>query len=213
MRALVALSIALSLSVDAAWAQEKRVSAQESRLLLLAPYLEDLKPNYQHFGWNAQASSETSYAGVARNNDTPSRAQVYLYQTAPRYYWKNGTTLDEAWIRSAFPFFNSRPVKITQPAPSPGRYARTAMFEVEGARCVAFELRYVSNDVGSPTFEERQSATGIYCPPGGTVLDDALIQRVFEGIFLRRDGRIERLLQGVNKPIPPELLRGEQRQG
>jgi hypothetical protein len=40
-----------------------------------------------------------------------------------------------------------------------------------------------------------------------------LIQRVFEGIFVRRDGRIERALRGVDKPIPPQLLRGEQKQG
>jgi len=201
------------LSGMAAHSQGKRVSAQDSQLLLLAPYLEDVTPNYQYFGWNVQGSVETAYVGVARANKTAGRAQVYLNVTAPLYYWRIGTSLDEAWVRKSFAFFKDKTVQITTAAAVPGPFVRTMRFEVEGGKCFAFELRYVTNDVGAQTITDRQSITGIYCPPSEVVLDDALIQRVFEGIFVRRDGRIERALRGVDKPIPPQLLRGGQKQG
>ncbi|MBI3197571.1 MAG: hypothetical protein HYZ40_08675 [Rhodospirillales bacterium] len=213
MHALIAFLAMLILLAATAEAQDKRIAPKDSRILLLEPYLEDLSPTYQDFGWNARASVETAYAGVARGNSIPSRAQVYLRQTAPLMYWRLGTTLDAAWISSSFPFFKSRTVVVTSPAPPQGPFVRIARFEVENAKCMAFELRHVTNDTGAPTPEERQSVTGIYCPPANVVLDDALIQRVFEGIFVRRDGRIERALRGVDKPIPPQLLRGEQQQG
>jgi hypothetical protein len=214
MRVMVAiLAAALALPAAVTQAQEKRVSAQESRILLLLPHLEDIPPVYQYFGWNAQASVETAYGGVARNRSTPSRGQVFLNQTAPLTYWRTGSALDAAWVRSSFAFFKDKAVDITVTAPAPGPFARTATFEVDAAHCMAFELRHISNDVGPPTLDQRQSVSGIYCPPTGTALDGALIQRVYEGIFARRDGRIERVLRGVNKPIPPELLRGGRQQG
>ena len=212
MHAAVALIAVLTFAAIAAQAQEKRVSAQDSQILLRAPYLENIVPIYQRFGWNAQASVETAYAAVARDNAIPSRAQIYLNQTAPLNYWRLGSALDEKWIRDSFPVFKNRTVQLTVPAPATGPFVRVANFEVETAKCIAFELRHVSNDVGTPTLEQRQSVSGIYCPPAGVVRDDALIRRVFEGIFVRRDGRIGRALRGVDKPIPPELLRGEQRQ-
>ena len=213
MRAMVAIFAALALPAAATQAQEKRVSAQESKILLLLPLLENMAPVYQYFGWNARASVETAYGGVATDASPPARGQVYLHQTAPLSYWRTGGALDAAWVRSFFSFFRNLTVNVTAPASSPGPFARTATFEVDAARCMAFELRHVSNDVGTPTLDQRQSVSGIYCPPAGTALDGALIQRLYEGIFARRDGRIERVLRGVNKPIPPELLRGERQQG
>jgi hypothetical protein len=212
MRSAVVVMLAL-LTAFAAQAQEKRVSPQESRVLLLAPFLEDITPVYQHFGWNAQASVETAYAGAARANSVPSRAQVYWHQTAPLTYWRTGSALDQAWIRASFPFFKDKAVQVTAPAPSPGPFARVARFEVDGAKCAAFELRHVTNDTGTPTAEQRQSVSGIYCPPANVALDDALVRRVLEGIFVRRDNRVQRALSGVDKPIPPDILRGAQRQG
>jgi hypothetical protein len=213
MRAMVAIFAALALPAATTQAQEKRVSAQESKILLLLPHLENIAPVYQYFGWNARASVETAYGGLALNASPPSRGQVDLHQTAPLTYWRTGGALDAAWVRSLFPFFKNLAVNVTAPAPLPGPFARTATFEVDAARCMAFELRHVSNDVGTPTLDQRQSVSGIYCPPAGTALDGALIQRVYEGIFARRDGRIERVLRGVTKPIPPELLRSERQQG
>jgi hypothetical protein len=212
MRPVVALIVA-ALFACAVQAQEKRVSPQESRILLLVPYLEDVPPVYQHLGWNAQASVETAYAGLARANTPPSRAQVYLYQTAPLTYWRTGSALDQGWIRALFPFFKDKAVQVTSPAPPPGPFMRVARFEVDGAKCGAFELRHVTNDTGTPTVEQRQSVSGIYCPPANVALDDALIQRVLEGIFVRRDGRVERALGGVDKPVPAAILRSTQRQG
>jgi hypothetical protein len=213
MRVVVASIAALAFAAAAVHAQEKRVSAQDSKILLRVPYLESATPTYQRFGWDAKASFETDYAGVARDNAIPARAQVYLNQTAPFAYWRLGTALDEKWIRDSFPVFKNRTVQVIVPAPAVGPFVRVANFEVEQAKCIAFELRHVSSDTGTSTLEQRQSVSGIYCPPVGVALDDALIRRVFEGIFVRRDGRIERALRGVDKPIPPELLRGEQQQG
>jgi hypothetical protein len=213
MRAMVAIFATLALPAAATQAQEKRVSAQDSKILLVLPHLENIPPIYQYFGWNAQATVETAYGGVALNTSPPSRGQVYLHQTAPLSYWRTGSALDTAWVRSSFPFFKNLAINVTAPAPSPGPFVRSAVFEVDAARCMAFELRHVSNDVGTPTLDQRQSVSGIYCPPAGTALDGTLIQRVYEGIFARRDGRIERVLRGVNKPIPPELLRSQRQQG
>jgi len=212
MRSAVVFIVAL-LTAFPVQAQEKRVSPQESRVLLLAPYLEDITPIYQHFGWNAQASVETAYAGAARANAAPGRAQVYWNQTAPLTYWRTGSALDQAWIRAFFPYFKDKTVQVTAPAPSPGPFIRVARFEVDGAGCAAFELRHVTNDTGTPTVEQRQSLSGIYCPPANVALDDALIRRVLEGIFVRRDNRVERALSGVDKPIPPDILRAGQKQG
>jgi len=212
MRPVVALIVAV-LFAFAVQAQEKRVSPQESRILLFVPYLEDVSPLYQHLGWNTRASVETAYAGMARSDTAPSRAQVYLHQTAPLTYWRTGSPLDQGWIRTSFPFFKDKPVQVTSPAPPPGSFMRVARFEVDGAKCAAFELRHVTNDNGTPTVEQRQSVSGIYCPPANAALDDALIQRVLEGIFVRREGRVERALTGVDKPIPAAILRSTQRQG
>ncbi|MDP1748813.1 MAG: hypothetical protein Q8L22_05100 [Reyranella sp.] len=214
MHALIAFIVAILFSSMAADAQEKRVAPEDSRILLLAPYLENAAPVYQYFGWNAPASVETAYAGVARNDATPARAQVFLNLTAPMTYWQRGNALDAAWIRGLVPFFKDRDVRVTTPAPASGPFVRVARFEVDAAKCMAFELRHaVNNPGGVSSLEERQSVSGIYCPPDNVALDDALIQRVFEGIFVRRDGRIERALRGVDKPIPPQILRGEQQQG
>lgn len=213
MRALIAIAVLISSFAPFAEAQEKKVAPRDSRVLLFAPHLEDITPTYQYFGWDARASVETAYAGVARSNAPASRAQVYLHQTAPLTYWRTGNALDEAWIRDAVPFFKNRDVRVTATAPQSGPFVRLAKFEVDTVKCMAFELRHVSNDPGSPSVAERQSVSGIYCPPGDVALDDPLIQRVFEGIFVRRDGRIERALRGVDKPIPPQLLRAEQLQG
>jgi hypothetical protein len=212
MRSIVVLLTALVLA-SATQAQDKRVSPQDSRILLLAPYLEDLTPRYEYFGWNARGSVEGAYGGVARSNAPAARAQVYLEQTAPLTYWRSGSTIDPACIGKFFPFFKDKNVQMTSPAPSPGPFVRVARFEVDGAKCAAFELRHVTNDTGTPTLEQRQSISGIYCPPANVVLDDALMRRVFEGIFVRRDGRLERALSGVDKPIPPAILRSGQKQG
>jgi hypothetical protein len=211
---MVVLVAALVMPLVAALAQEKKVPVEESKILLLLPHLEDLVPVYQYFGWNAQASMETAYGGLARDVSTPSRGQVYLHQLAPITYWRSGTDLDATWIRDSFPFFKDKTVRITAAAPKPGPLARVARFEADGAACTAFELRaIINNPAGASSLEERQSVSGIYCPPANVALDDALIQRVFEGIFVRRDGRIERALRGVDKPLPQKLVRGEQQKG
>src|SRR5262245_32506563 len=140
MRPVVTLIVAV-LFAFAVQAQEKRVSPQESRILLFAPYLEDASPVYQHLGWNAQASVETAYAGMARSNTPPSRAQVYLHQTAPLTYWRTGSALDQGWIRASFPFFRDKAVQVTAAAPLPGPFLRVARFERSEERRVGKECR------------------------------------------------------------------------
>jgi hypothetical protein len=214
MHVAVALGVAVAmLHLGTAQAQDNRLLASESRILLLAPHLESIRPLYQYFGWNAQKSVETAYGGVAREDAPPGRAQVFFHQTAPLTYWRIGEALDAAWIRNAMTVFKNKEVTMVVPPPSSGPFVRSGRFEVEGAMCAVFELRHVSNDVGAPTLEQRQSFSGIYCPPRGVGLDDALLRRVFEGIFVRRDGRIERAMRGVDKPIPAQLITTDPRQG
>lgn len=213
MRAGVALLVALLLPMATAQAQEMKVAAHESKILVRLPHLEGLMPTYQYFGWSAQGSVDTAYAGVAREASPTSRGQVYLHETSPLTYWRTGSALDAAWVKALFPFFKNRDITVVVPAQPSGPFARSAVFEDSGVRCLAFELRHVSNDVGSPTAEQRQSVSGIYCPPAGVMLDAALIQQVYEGNYVRRDGRIERALRGVSKPIPQEVLRTGQQQG
>jgi hypothetical protein len=203
--ATVAVALLIGASVQA---EERQVPARESRLLLSVPYLEDVAPVYWNFGWNASSSVETSFAGVAQSDALAPRAEVYFEQSAPYTYWSTGSSLDQAWIRDTFPDFKDQAVRVTTPAPAVGAFMRAARFDAGGARCMAFELRHAAHDTGPTNDDQRQSVSGVYCPPAGVALDDALIQRVFEGIFVRRDGRIERVLRGVNKPIPPQLGRG-----
>lgn len=81
-------------------------------------------------------------------------------------YWQRGAALDATWIRDLVPFFKDRDVRVTTPAPASGPFARVARFDVDAAKCVAFELRHVVNNPGGvSSLEERQPVPGNYSLP------------------------------------------------
>lgn len=87
-------------------------------------------------------------------------------------------------------------------------------FTVGTARCVAFEMRHITNDTGSAAAAgARDSVSGFYCPSPGTAPSEDLLQKVTEGVFVRRDGQIERVLRGVNAPIPPQVTQTTSKSG
>ena len=158
---------------------------------------------------NDKQSVTTAYAALVPTAGTYPRMQVYWHQAAPLTYWKLGSTLDAAWIKGRVPFFKEKDVQVTEAAGSASPYLRQTRFSVGEARCVAFEMRVTGNPVGSVIPEERESVSGIYCPPIGTPLTDALVAQATEGIYVLRDGKIERALRGIETPIPAHIQRAE----
>jgi hypothetical protein len=198
--------ILVILCAGAAHAEWKKVAKTESNLLLVLPFLESGREIFQDGGWNAQASTRTAYAAVVPVSGAFPRAQVYSTEIAPLYNWRMGIVLDAAWIKDKFPFFKDKDVQITIPAPSTDAYVRRVQFTVGAATCVGFDLRQAGVTAAFNSTESLQSVSGIYCPPAGTALTDELFQRVVEGIFVRRNGKVERAVTGTNKPLPAELM-------
>ncbi len=208
MRLILPLLIVL-LSASAANAEWKKVARNDSRLLLSMPAFEGGREVFEDSGWNDKQSVTTAYAALVPTAGTYPRMQVYWHQAAPLTYWKLGSTLDAAWIKGRVPFFKEKDVQVTEAAGSASPYLRQTRFSVGEARCVAFEMRVTGNPVGSVIPEERESVSGIYCPPIGTPLTDALVAQATEGIYVLRDGKIERALRGIETPIPAHIQRAE----
>ena len=201
---LLLSAIVFSSSAHAEW---KKVSRVESQVLLVMPYLESGREVFEDAGWSSNMRVRSAYAAVISTNGPYPRAQVVLEQAAQLVYWKFGSDLDADWIKKLFPFFKDKDVRITSAAPQSDAFLRLSRFSVGATDCVAFEMRQASNPSGHATNPDaRASISGVYCPPAGVSPTDELIQQVTEGIFLRRDGQIERARSGVNKPLPPKLM-------
>lgn len=199
----VVATLALASPAHAEW---KKVAKADSRLLLVTPFSEATREVFEANDWSSTTRIISSYAAMVPANGLYPRVQVYLEQTAPLVYWKFGGALDAAWLKRLFPFFKDRDVQITSPAPNSDAFLRTSQFTVGAARCTAFEMRHITNSTGGASaVGARDSVSGFYCPPPGTAPSEDLLQKVTEGIFVRRDGQIERVLRGVNAPIPPQV--------
>jgi|GEM_PF-6443030 len=207
----VVAALALASPAHAEW---KKVTKADSRILLATPFAEASREVFEAGDWNSTARTVSSYAAAVPAKGLYPRVQVYLEQTAPLVYWKFGSALDTAWLKSRFPFLKDKDVQITSPAPNSDAFLRTSQFAVGAARCVAFEMRHITNNTsGAAAAGARDSVSGFYCPSPGTAPSEDLLQKVTEGIFVRRDGQIERVLRGVNAPIPPQVTRTTGRSG
>lgn len=205
MRLIAFLAACLALAANA-HADAKRITKAESRLLLAMPYLEQGRDLFEDLGWNAQETVRTTYAALLPDRGFFPQAQAYLSQAAPLTYWKSDSTLDAAWIRQRFPFFRDKEVQVTVPASATDDFLRTARFVVGPDQCVAFEMMQLG-DPGMPMDgDSRFAISGVYCAPSGTTLDDGLVKRVVEGVFIRRSGGIERVMKGVQEPLPAKLI-------
>ena len=208
---LVFATLALASPAHAEW---KKVAKADSKILLATPFAEATREVFEAGDWSSTARTISSYAAVIPANGLYPRVQAYLEQTAPLVYWKYGSALDADWLKSRFPFFKDKNVQITSPAPNSDAFLRTSQFTVGTARCVAFEMRHITNDTGSAAAAgARDSVSGFYCPSPGTAPSEDLLQKVTEGVFVRRDGQIERVLRGVNAPIPPQVTQTTSKSG
>jgi hypothetical protein len=203
-RLIVALTlVALPSAAHAEW---KKVTRQDSKLLLAAPLLENGREVYEYGGWTAQGGHESSYAAIVPATGAYPRMQVYLYRLASQSYWKIGSDLDEKWLKGSFPFLKDKTVQITAPAPGSGRYLRVMRFAIGGTSCAAFEMRHLDPTGSAKTDEYRNSVSGLYCASPDTALTDELVQQATEGVYVRIDNKVERVLQGVAKPLPARLM-------
>ena len=189
-----------------AHAEFKKVTRQESKVLLAAPLLENGREIYEYGGWSASGGHESSYAAIVPANGAYPRMQVYVETLASLHHWKVGNTLDEKWLRKAFPFLKNKPIQITAQAPSQGAYLRVVRFTVDGANCAGFEMRAIDAVGGVNSDEARSSISGFYCAPTGTALTDELVKQATEGVYVRGDGGVQRAVKGVSRPVPANLL-------
>ena len=200
------LALVLSALPWAANAEWKKVTRQESKLLLDAPMLEKGQEVYEYGGWSAQGQFESSYAAIVPASGVYPRMQVYLARLASLTYWRSGNDLDEKWLRYAFGFLKDRSIEITTAAPRPGPYLRVVRFLVDRTTCAAFEMRRLE-DTGSVMSEsDRNSISALYCAPAGMVLDDDLVHQAAEGVYVRTGASVERVLKGVSRPVPAKLM-------
>jgi hypothetical protein len=207
MRLFVILTLFLALP-DASKADWKTVSAADSRLLLSMPYLESATQRYDDGGWNAQATMHSSYAAAVPKSSVYPRAQVLLDQAAQLTYWKLNIALDADWVKRRFPFFKDREVRITQAAPDTNAFLRIARFSVGEQACFVFDMRHRQDQNVSANDEaHRRAVAGIYCPPPGMAVTDELVHLAVEGIFVRTDVGLQRVMPGIDKPIPAGLTR------
>lgn len=205
MRKLI-LALALVALPAAAHAEWKRITRQESKVLLAAPLLDNGQEVYEYAGWSAQGGHESSYAAIVPRAGMYPRMQVYVDRLASLRYWKYGNDLDEKWLKQAFAFLKDKPIRITSAAPPSGRYLRIVRFAVDQASCASFEMRRLEDTGSVMSEDDRNSISALYCAPAGTPLGDELVQQATEGVYLRIDNKVERALKGVAKPVPPHLM-------
>ena len=204
MRRLVLVLALVGLPV-VAHAEWKKVTRQESKLLLVAPLLENGREIYQYGGWDASGGYESSFAAILSAKGAYPQMQVYLHRMAALHQWGSGSALDEKWLKRSFSFLKDKTIHITAAAPQPGRYLRVVRLAVDQSDCAGFEMRQLDINNSIKSDSERNSVSGLYCAPAGVPLTDDLVRQATEGIYVRGDNGVERLLQGVARPVPATL--------
>jgi hypothetical protein len=185
--------------------QVRRVTRSESTILLDIPGLADGVGGYEYRGWNSNYSAESSYAFVlARNGDPYPRAQVFYTKLSSSYHWiPNTDVLTKA--TQNFLFFKDKKVNITQQPTSGSREPVQVMrFEVDGAQCVSFSVKYYPA-IGSTSDVGNSGAEGIYCGAVGESFGQDRIDAVVEGIYVRAKNGIVRFYDVSRKPIPDRV--------
>lgn len=205
MRRLIVALALIGLPV-VAHAEFKKVTRQESKVLLAAPLLASGREIYQYGGWSASGGSESSYAAIVPASGLYPRMQVYVETLASLHHWKYGNALDEKWLRTAFPFLKDKPIQITAPAPQPGPHLRVVRFTVGGANCAAFEMRTIDRMGAISSNEDRNSTSGFLLRAVGKGVDRRPGEAGDRRRLRARDSGVERAMKDVAKPIPASLL-------
>lgn len=199
-RLIAALAlIGLPMAAHAEW---KTVTRQESKLLLEAPLLENGREVYRYGGWDASGGYEASFAAILSAKGPYPLMQVYFQRLAQLHQWARGADLDEKWLRQYFSFLKDKPIRITAPAPHVTHYLRVVRFAVDQSECAGFDIRQLNDAHSIKSDTDRNSVYALYCAPAGVALTDDLVRQATEGIYWRSDSGVERVLQGVARPVP-----------
>ena len=206
MRRLI-IALALIGLPFVAHAEFKKVTRQESKLLLVPPLIENGREVYQYGGWNASGGYESSFAAIlpAKGGSYP-QMQVYFQRLAALHEWSRAVDLDEKWLKQYFSFLKDKTIRITVPAPSMNRYLRVVRFAVEQSECAAFDMRQLDDHNNYKSDTDRNAISALYCAPAGVPLTDDLVRQATEGIYLRGGNGVERMLKGVARPVPANLM-------
>jgi hypothetical protein len=205
-RPMLMLALVLAGLPGGAHAEWKEVTRQESKLLIVAPLLEGGREIYRYGGWDASGGYESSFAAILPARGAYPEMQVYFNRMAALHQWGSGSALDEKGLKRSFSFLGEKTIHITAAAPQPGRYLRVVRFAVDQSECAAFEMRQLDINNSIKSDAERNSITGLYCAPAGVPLTDDLVRQATEGIYVRGDSGVERMLKGVARPVPASLM-------
>jgi hypothetical protein len=202
-RLIAALAlIGLPVAAHAEW---KAVTRQQSKLLIEAPLLENGREVYRYGGWDATGGYESSFAAILSAKGPYPLMEVYLQRLAQLHQWARGVDLDEKWLKKFFSFLKDKPIRITAPASHATHYIRVVRFAVDQTECAGFDVRQLEDAQSIKSDTDRNSVYGLYCAPAGVPLTDDLVRQATEGIYWRSDSGVERLLQGVARPVPTSL--------
>lgn len=199
-RLIVTLAlVGLPLAAHAEW---KTVTRQQSKLLLEAPLLENGREVYRYGGWDASGGYEASFAAILSAKGPYPLMEVYFQRLAQLHQWARGADLDETWLKHYFSFLKDKTIRITVPAPRVTHYVRVVRFAVDQSECAGFDIRQLDDANSIKSDIDRNSVYALYCAPPGVPLTDDLVRQATEGIYWRSDSGVERLLQGVARPVP-----------
>jgi hypothetical protein len=81
-------------------------------------------------------------------------------------------------------------------------YLRVVRFAVDQSECAGFDIRQLNDAHSIKSDTDRNSVYALYCAPAGVALTDDLVRQATEGIYWRSDSGVERVLQGVARPVP-----------
>jgi hypothetical protein len=188
MRRVIAIAIlcALQLPASALAQQPKTIPREQSKVVLSMPGLDGAREIYQYVGWTPDYSRETSYGAQYPARGQYPRAQLYLNTLAPGHMWTVTRDMDEKTLRSAFPFFKDKTIKIDQPARGgTDEKARTMRFTVDAVECIGFSVVQgsLSSGIGQSAVgaEVSPSVTGFYCATAGQKISDADVSAILSG--------------------------------
>jgi hypothetical protein len=205
MRRLIIALVLIGLPF-VAHAEFKKVTRQDSKVLIDAPLLENGREIYQYAGWDASGGYESSFAAILSANGPYPLMQVYLQRLAQLHQWARGADLDEKWLKQYFSFLRDKTIRITVPAPRVTHYVRVVRFAVDQSECAGFDIRQLNDANSIKSDTDRNSVYGLYCAPAGVPLTDDLVKQATEGIYWRSGSGVERVLQGVARSVPAHLM-------
>jgi hypothetical protein len=204
LRLIIVLAlIGLPVIAHAEW---KNVTRQEAKVLLAPPLLENGREIYRYGGWDASGGYEASFAAILSATGAYPLMQVYFQRLAQLHQWSRGADLDEKWLKHYFSFLRDKTIRITAAPPRTANYVRVVRFAIDQSECAGFDIRQLNDANSIKSDTDRNSVYGLYCAPAGVPLTDDLVRQATESVYWRSNSGVERVLQGVSRPVPARLM-------